>query len=421
LDDSQPRGLGLRVAGSGLNQRVLRVVGRRLPAMTGGWMPWLALSRYPMPTLPGPGWVRIRPLLAGICGSDTALLTGRASPILSPFASFPAILGHEVVGVVEEVGSGAGVAVGERVVVDPIISCLVRGLDPCVACRDGLPALCRHAADGSLSPGMLIGYCRDLPGAWSEAMLAHASQLHRVPDSVSLETAVLVEPLACALHAVLAAPPGPGQKVLVVGGGTIGLGVLVALRMVDPDADVTAVVRHPLQASLAERFGAGQVVLDHNGDGAQRAALEVTGARAHRPIAGDDVLTGGFDLVFDGVGSRGSVDASLRVVAPRGRLVLLGTAGELQHLDLTLAWARELRVIGSYVYGREPSLPGAPHTFDYLLDRLPKPGGPPVADLVTHRFRLDHWREAIAVATGRGRHASVKVVFDHATAYAGRD
>ncbi|HEY8922602.1 MAG TPA: zinc-binding dehydrogenase, partial [Candidatus Limnocylindria bacterium] len=344
-----------------------------------------------------------------------------ASPILSPFASFPAILGHEVVGMVEEAGSAVEVRTGERVVVDPIISCFVRGLEPCSACRDGLPALCRHAADGSLSPGMLIGYCRDLPGAWSEAMLAHASQLHRVPDSMSDETAVLVEPLACSLHAVLAAPPGRDEKVLVVGGGTIGLGVLVALRMVDPGADVTAVVRHPFQASLAERLGASRVVLDRGGDGPQRAAVEVTGARVHRPIVGDEVLTGGFDLVFDGVGSRDSVDACLRVVAPRGRLVLLGTAGELEHLDLTLAWARELRIVGSYVYGREASLPGSPHTFDYLLQRLVEPGAPAVAELVTHRFGLDQWRQALAVATGRGRHASVKVVFDHATAYAASD
>ncbi len=384
-------------------------------------MPWLGLTSYPTPALPGPDWVRIRPTLAGICGSDTALLTGRASPILSPFASFPAILGHEVVGVVEEAGAASGAAVGERVVVDPVISCFVRGLDPCDACRDGLPALCRHAADGSLSPGMLIGYCRDLPGAWSEAMLAHASQLHRVPDAVSDEAAVLVEPLACSLHAVLAARPAREEKVLVVGSGTIGLGVVAALRMLDPAADVTAVVRHAGQATLAERFGAVRVVLDHGGDGPQRAAIEVAGARAHRPIVGREVLTGGFDLVFDAVGSRSSVDASLRVVAPRGRLVLLGTAGELAHLDLTLAWARELRMIGSYVYGREASLPGAPHTFDYLLERLSQPDAPPVAELVTHRFGLDRWRQAMAVATGRGRHASVKVVFDHASAYAGRD
>ena len=101
------------------------------------------------------------------------------------------------------------------------------------------------------------------------------------------------------------------------------------------------------------------------------------------------------------------MDASLRVVAPRGRLVLLGTAGELEHLDLTLAWARELRVIGSYVYGREPSLPGAPHTFDYLSRGSPNRTRQPVAELVTHRFGLDHWRQAMAVATGAaGTHRS---------------
>jgi L-iditol 2-dehydrogenase len=421
MEGRQARGLGLRVGASGLNQRALRLFGSRLPALTGGWMPWLALSSYAVPSLPGPDWARIRPLLAGICGSDTSLLTGRASPILSPFASFPAILGHEVVGVVEEAGDSARVKAGERVVVDPIISCFVRGLEPCQACRDGLPALCRHAADGSLSPGMLIGYCRDLPGAWSESMLAHASQLHRVPDPVSDEAAVLVEPLACSLHAVLAAPPLEGEKVLVVGGGTIGLGVVTALGWMHPDADVTAVVRHQFQADFATRLGASRTVMQRGAHGVQRAATEVAGARGHRPIVGDEVFTGGFELVFDCVGSGASVDASLRVVAPRGRLVLLGTAGELAHLDLTLAWARELRVIGSYVYGREASLSGAPHTFDMLLDRLAEADAPPVAELVTHRFGLDEWREAMGVATGRGRHQSVKVVFDHASAYAGRD
>ncbi|MGZ6214553.1 MAG: alcohol dehydrogenase catalytic domain-containing protein, partial [Candidatus Limnocylindria bacterium] len=153
MEGRPARGLGLRVGASGLNQRTLRLVGQRLPAMAGGWMPWLSISQYPTPALPGDDWVRIRPTLAGICGSDVSLLTGRASPILSPFASFPAILGHEVVGRVEAVGAGAADWAGARVVVDPIISCFVRGLDPCSACVDGLPALCRHAADGSISPG----------------------------------------------------------------------------------------------------------------------------------------------------------------------------------------------------------------------------------------------------------------------------
>jgi len=420
MADGQARGLALRVGASALNQRALQLVGRRLPRLTRGWMPWLALRQYPVPELRGPDWVRLRPQMAGICGSDLALLTGRASPILSPFASFPAILGHEVVAIVEEAGSAAGFGVGDRVVVDPVISCFVRGLDPCPACGEGLPALCLHAADGDLSPGMLIGYCHDLPGGWSTSMLAHASQLHRVPDAISDQAAVLAEPLACGLHAVLAAPPNPDRPVLVVGGGTIGLGVVMALRHVQPDADITAVVRHPIQARLAERLGATRVVVDRRGDGPQHAAVEVTGANRHRPIVGASVYTGGFDLVYDCVGSAASLDASLRATAARGRLVLLGTAGELQRLDLTLAWARELRIIGSYVYGREASLPGAPHTIDHLLSWLAQADAPPVAELVTHRFELERWREALATAWGRSRHASVKVAFEQRDAYAGR-
>ena len=407
------RGLGVRVGSSAMNYRALRVFGSRLPRWFGGWMPWLGISTYTLPDLPGPEWVRLRPLLAGICGSDIAMLTGKASAALSPFSSFPAFLGHEVVAVVEEAGASAGVANGQRVVLDPIISCAVRGLDPCPGCLDGNPALCRRAADGDLSPGMLIGFCRDLPGGWSEGMLAHASQLHPVPEQLSDETAALAEPLACGLHAVLAKPPADGERALVIGGGAIGLGTLTALRMVAPATETTIVVRHPVQAELAAQMGAGHVVMDRDGEGPRRAAVELAGAREYRPLAGGPTLTGGFELVYDCAGTAASLDAAQRVTAPRGHLALIGTVAEVTRLDLTLAWARELRIMGTYVYGREASLPGQPHTIDHLLRLLSASGAPYVDGLVTHRFRLDDWRRALRTAMGRGRTASVKVVFDH--------
>jgi len=410
------RGLGLRVSSSALNYRALRTFGSRLPRWTGGWLPWLRLSSYELPELPGPEWVRLRPLLSGICGSDLSLLTGKASAMLSPFSSFPAILGHEVVAAVEEAGAGAGVAIGQRVVLDPIISCAVRGLDPCPGCREGAPALCRRAAEGSLSPGMLIGFCRDLPGAWSEGMLAHASQLHPVPEALTDEAATLAEPLACALHAVLAQPPGAGERALVIGGGAIGLGTLAALRMVAPGAETAIAVRHPHQAELAERLGAHHVVVDRHGDGPRRAAIELAGAREHRALVGGATLTGGFEAVYECVGSAASLDAALRVTAPRGRLGMIGSVGQVQQLDLTLAWARELRITGSYVYGREASVPGQPHTIAHLLRLLAADGAPKVDELVTHRFRLEEWREALRTAMARGHRAAVKVVFDHRAA-----
>lgn len=411
-------GLGLRVGASSLNQRVLSVVGPRLPRLT-GQVPWLALSERPAPPLRGPDWARVTPSLAGICGSDLSLLTGRASAMLSPFASFPAVLGHEVVGVIAEAGVEAGMAPGQRVVVDPVISCTVRGLDPCQSCSDGRPALCQRAADGPLSPGMLIGYCRDLPGGWSTGMLVHRSQLHPIPDQLTDELAVLVEPLSIALHAVLAGRPSSGERVLVIGGGTIGLATVAALSLIGFDGDVTAVVRHPFQAALAGRLGATRTILDRHGDGPLRAAVEVLGARTFRPLTGPSVLSGGFERVYDCVGSRGSLDAALRVAGPRGRIVLIGSAFEIDRLDWTLVWARDLRITGSYGYGREASVEGEPHTFEYLLQLIGEHPQLHLAELVTHRYPLARWRAAIGTALGRGGREGVKVVFDHREAYAG--
>lgn len=407
------RGLGVRVASSPLNYRALRAFGALLPRVTGGWMPWLGMSSYTLPALPGPDWVRITPLLSGICGSDIGVLTGHASATLTPFSSFPAVMGHEVLGSVAEAGADAGVTVGQRVVLDPIISCAVRGLDPCPGCRDGTPALCRRAAEGELAPGMLIGFCRDLPGGWSEGMLAHASQLHAVPDALSDEAAALAEPLACGLHAVLARPPADGERALVIGGGAIGLGTLAGLRMVAPETEVTILVRHPAQAELAAKLGAAHVVVDHEGDGARRAAVEHAGAREHVALAGGPTLTGGFELVYECVGNAASLDAAQRVTTPRGHLALIGSVSIVDGLDLTLAWARELRIIGNYVYGREASVAGQPHTIAHLMQLLAAPGAPRVEGLVTHRFALADWRAALRTAMGRGSSGSVKVVFDH--------
>jgi threonine dehydrogenase-like Zn-dependent dehydrogenase len=396
------RGLRLRFGASATNHAALRLFGSRVPRLTGGWMPWLSLDRYDPPLLRGADWVRLRPTLSGICGTDIGLLTGHASAVLSPFASFPAVLGHEVVGVVE--------ATGQRVVLDPIISCVVRGLDPCRQCAAGQARFCLRAADGDLSPGMLIGFCADLPGGWSDGMVAHASQLHPVPERLSDEVAVLLEPFSVALHAVLTHPPEPEERVLVIGGGTLGLCSVAALLLVAPRAEVILVARHEAQRAMGERLGASVAL--GGGDAAVQAAVRHAGARAHRSILGQTVLSGGFAQVYDAVGSRGSLMDSMRVAEPGGRLVLVGGPGEIGGVDWTLAWTRELRIDGTYVYGDEPSLPGRPHTIDEAIRLLVANPELPLGELVTHRFRLEEWRRAMAVSLSRGRSGALKVVFE---------
>ena len=380
------------------------------PRLRSGRIPGLEQVELPSPALPGPDWLRLRPRLSGICGSDLALLLGRSGPALSPFTSFPAVLGHEVVAEVTETGSGAnGVRVGDRVVVDPVITCEMRGLEPCPSCARGEPGLCTEAAEGSLAPGMLIGFCRDLPGGWAEEMVAHRSQIHPVPASLSDESAVLIEPLSVALHAVLKHPPEPTSRILIVGGGTIGLLVLAALRLLDHRATATILVRHPVQGTMAEKLGAERIFPGDAGD----AAVTVAGARCYRPVAGRPVYAGGFAWVYDCVGSARSLDDSLRVAGPHGRVILVGCAGQLPRVDCTFIWARELQVSGSYVYGREGSLADAPHTFELALRLLAERPDYPLRDLVTHRFPLVRWREAMAASFRRGSCGAIKVTFDH--------
>jgi len=401
------RGVRQRFAASAAGYHALRLGGGRIPRIAQGWMPWLGLDPFAVPALPARDWVRVRPILAGVCGSDMALLTGKVSPTLSPFGSFPAVMGHEVVGTVTEVGPEADANwVGKRVVLDPLLGCEPRGLEPCRWCVAGQPGLCLRLAEGDVSPAPMLGFCHDVPGGWSEEMVAHVSQLHAVPEPLSDEAAVMVEPLSVAMHGVLARRPAAGERVLVVGAGSIGQCTVASLTMLAPEADVAVVARYPAQREMALWLGAKAIYAD-----ALEAAVERAGATRHATIVGDDVLTGGFDHVYDCVGSAGSLSAAFRAARAGGRVTLLGGPGILHDVDWTLVWTRELHIAGSYVYGREDGLPGSPHTMDEAMRLLLEHADLPVGELVTHRYPLAEWRRAMQAALRRGPSAALKVVF----------
>jgi threonine dehydrogenase-like Zn-dependent dehydrogenase len=403
MADRQVRGVRLRYPASARNHAAIALLGPRLPRLARGWMPWLELASSEPMALPGSDWVRIRPRLSGICGTDLALLTGRASAVLSPFSAFPAVMGHEVVAEVVETGADAGSEAaggwhtGDRV-------------DPCDACRRGVPALCERQAEGRLGPGILMGFAAGLPGAWGDELVAHVSQLYRVPAEMPDEAAVLVEPMSVALHGVLGAQIEPGQRVLVIGAGSVGLLTVASLVLLDSGAEVTVLARHPLQQALAELLGAGRVVRQAGRAATDAKLAETAGARLHRPISGPGITTGGFDVVLDCVGSSSSLDLAFRHARAGGQVVVVGGPGVLSRLDWTLVWTRELRIAGSFTYGRERALPGRPHTFDVVLRLLAEHPELPVVDLVSHRYPLAEWREAIRTSLSR-RGGAGKVVF----------
>jgi len=375
------------------------------------------------PGLPGRDWVRLEILKAGICGSDLGNLTFKTSPAMEPFGSFPAVLGHEILARVLEVGPDVHrVVPGQRVAVDPVISCTVRGFGAtarCPSCGDGMHGTCERAGEGgetriqgrALRRGLTIGYQADLPGGWGERMIAHESQLFSLDDRISDKTGVLMEPLAVGMHAALGSRPfGPGPA-LVIGSGPIALGAIWALRAVGYQGELLAQIKRDHEADIARSLGASGVVSP--GDEAREALVE-TGAQAYMPIIGDEVYSGGgFPLIFDCVGSAETVKQSLRYAAPRGRIVMLGCAAEIPKLDLTFVWARELAVKGYVCYGREEWRGEPRHTFEVTQDLLLETGAP-VERMVTHVYPLAQYRDALSTAANRRRTGSIKVLLDPA-------
>lgn len=353
----------------------------------------LRLADVDVPELPGPGWQLVRPRLAGICGSDLATVTGRSSRWFEPIVSFPFVPGHEVV---------ADTGDGTRVVVEPVLHCRIRGVEPaCAACASGRTNHCERLVAGHLAPGLQTGYCHDTGGGWSLALAAHTDQLHPVPAGWSDEAAVMVEPTACAVHAALAAPAGRDLKAVVIGAGTIGLATIAAVSQLRDDVStLIAVAKHPEQRRYAREFGATFVV--EPGE-VRRAVRRATGSW----ILDQGQLTGGADVVWDCVGSAESIEEALAVAAPGSTVVLAGMPGHVG-VDLTPLWQREIRLAGAYAYGPEPAA-GGRHSFDLAMEVVEKAG---LDRLVTAAYPLDRYADAIDHAAHAGGRGATKIVFD---------
>ncbi len=406
-----------------------RSLGRVSGAFIYGRPSKLRLADRAAPSLPGEDWVRIEVVLCGICGSDLGNISYRSSPAMEPFGSFPAVLGHEILGRVAEVGSGVThVKVGDSVVVDPMLHCEARGWGAeawCRSCAAGKHATCEQAGESGpagrrgggpepestrsegLAPGSTIGYHRDLPGGWGEQMIAHRRQVFPVPEGIPDRVAVLAEPLAIGVHGVLGSRAlrarGP---VLVIGSGAIAFGTVWALRALGYAGRVVAQVKRPHEVAIAGALGASDTIAP--GEEARQALID-TGAHAYMPVVGDEVYAGGgFEAVFDCVGSRASISQALRYASPRGRVVVLGCAGQIRKLDLTFLWARELRIEGYVGYGTERWDGRTMHTFDIVLEQMAADPGA-LADLVTHVFPLKQYRDALRAAYDHRRSEAVKV------------
>ncbi len=364
----------------------------------------------PDPPLPGARWLRVRNVSCGICATDLSLLYMHADPAIAP-AALPSVnkffLGHEAVGVVTEIGPGVTrFRPGERVIMDTHFNgadCHTLELDhPCVMCAHGEPQFCLNRPNH---------IWQGLGGGFGDGYLTHEMALYPCPPALTPDQAVLVEPLSVGLHAVLRFPPRPGQKVLVLGMGIIGMVTLMAVHAVCPEAEVTAVARYPFQAQMAEKLGARHILSGREG---YAGVAKQSGGQFFSAPLNKGIVLGGYDLIYDCVANERTVNDSLRWVRADGTVVMIGAHMQpMPHVDLTPIWYQQVNLVGAVAHGMDTFEGERRHTYDWVYEFYRR-GKYDIGGLITHRFPLDAYKEAIQLAgASKGKAKAIKVIFDY--------
>ena len=235
-------------------------------------------------------------------------------------------------------------------------------------------------------------------------MTAHRSQLTAVPDGMSDRSAVLVEPMAAAVHAALRARIPDGGTVLVVGAGTVGILTALAIQRLASPGRMIVAAKHPRQRAAATLVGASEVVRPEHAVKAVRRGDHVVKLTPER---GQEFLLGGVDVAIECVGSKSALDLALRTPRAGGRVVLSGIPGG--GADLTPLWFRELELVGAYTGGTEDVGGERRRTFDVAMELAA--AAPMLEDLVGATYPLARWREALDHALGAGALGTFKVAF----------
>jgi L-iditol 2-dehydrogenase len=305
----------------------------------------VALTSRPVPVAAA-GEILVRPDLVGLCGTDLEIIGGQVDPA---YVRYPIGLGHEWTGIV----AGDSPLAGTRVVVEGVVAC-----GHCARCARGETNLCETYDE--------FGFTRD--GAAASLVTVPAALVHRIAAGVAAEDAVLTEPAAVVYRGLTRAAPGHGSRVLVIGDGTIALLAVYLLRLWSP-AEVVLLGRRAAQADLAARAGAARFETSPQAAGS------------------------GYDLVIEAAGAVESAAVAFTAARRGGTVLLLGLPphGQTAALSVDDAVNNDLAILGSFSYTA-----AAWRDVVRLLNAgLISPGF-----LVTHRFPLADWEQAIACLRG---------------------
>jgi threonine dehydrogenase-like Zn-dependent dehydrogenase len=325
----------------------------------------LVLDDVERPT-PGPGEVVVRVRNCGICGSDLHWYHDQMMiPTVCP--------GHEIAGEVADVGAGVtSLKAGDPVAIEGIASC----------------GECRYCIAGDYQRCMAIGVVgMTIPGGFAEYIRMPARHCFRVPAGVGFPTAALSEPLGVAVHGVRLSGLEIGQRVAILGAGTIGLMAVVAARA-GGAGEIIVTARRPQQKAAALALGADRVVDDADPSG----------------LLGD-VLESPIDLVVETVGGTAdTLDTACAACRPGGTICVLGAFTRSPTFPALYVLAKELRIVGSFVYSRA----GARADYDIVLDILRRHGRQISEALITHSYPLARVADAFRIAADKTT-GSIKV------------
>jgi 2-desacetyl-2-hydroxyethyl bacteriochlorophyllide A dehydrogenase len=314
----------------------------------------------------GPDDVLVASRAAGLCRTDIEVMTGIFTD--PRWVRFPVIPGHEWAGTVVEVGANVdSVRAGDRVVCEGMIVC-----HACGPCRRGETHWCERIE--------ALGFTR--PGGYAELVTVPARVVHRLPEHVSFDAGVLVEPASVVLHGLEKARPEPGETVGVIGIGTLGSLAIALLRLYSPSRLVAYGIREA-ELELATALGATEVVL--TGDGTPPPAE--------------------LDLVVNTAGAPVAIALATAMCRPGGRAVLLGIAGDAASLTLPsdLLTGKDMSLIGSLAYPAATWSRVVGLVSDRVVDLDP---------IVTHRFPAAEFAEAIRLMDDRDGIVA-KIVLEH--------
>jgi threonine dehydrogenase-like Zn-dependent dehydrogenase len=362
-------------------------------------------------------WLVVRTKYCGICGSDhkQVFLDGNRDNPMTALISWPQVLGHEAVGVIDKVPKNSTYRKGDRIVLNPWLSCKTRGIDQeCIYCQMGKNTLCRNFTHGNISPGIHSGNSSNATGGFAEFFPAHESMAVPIPDHISWKQALLSDPFSVAFHSILKINPDVGSVCAVYGCGNLGLLTVLILKKIFDGIKVIAIARFKHQADLAKRFGA-DIIIDSNNP--RRVIEEVagyTGCDLYQYKNQLPWMIEGVDYVFDTVASSETLETGMRIVKSRsksssGTIIVTGVSSPKKY-EWTPWYFKEVKIIGSNAFAIEEYEGFRAHAYEHYFKFIGEKRIDPTA-IITHEFPLSSYKKAFLTARNQKKYKSIKVLF----------